>query len=390
MWYKVEELRVSSTWLTLVVAGRTMAYHVMGMLLLMSHGIQKWSSIHKQHHGAGCNSFSLLISNYLSISLRHTSYDFSQMVMVSRVAIQFSRSLEAWSLYVTQFLYIVFAVLLAALTASVCVHLTMSQLLMEQGSIVRIQAISHTLHTISIAPHQMQRMQRPLTWCVILIAIPKHKRLFNYFPTLNGLFTVTLPTKEMAGLVTLAHGHLMWVHSRIASTFIRFLLLLSWSLHNCKWQPEPWSSFFSIVIIYLIFSLILISSSSHSWLIELIWFALWFKSSLVISPAKFCTVNRILGQNLHYDCGHQSMLGLRFSMMQISRRLSGPWVILIFSFHIEFQSPNGVNGLWFCLWRWAGINLPAPLRGIQHPIILFLDCCNILAKQRRVPATKET
>jgi hypothetical protein len=34
--------------------------------------------------------------------------------------------------------------------------------------------------------------------------------------------------------------------------------------------------------------------------------------------------------------------------------------------------------------------LPAPLRGIQHPIILFLDCCNILAKQRIVPATKET
>jgi hypothetical protein len=107
-------------------------------------------------------------------------------------------------------------------------------------------------------------------------------------------------------------------------------------------------------------------------------------------PAKFCTVNRILGQNLHYDCGHQSMLGLRFSMRQISRRPSGPWVILIFSFHIEFQSPNGVNGLRFCLWRWAGINLPAPLRGIQHPIILFLDCCNVLAKQRRMPATKET
>ncbi len=227
MWYKVEELRVSSTWLTLVVAGRTMAYHVMGMLLLMSHGIQKWSSIHKQHHGAGCNYFSFLISNYLSISLRHTSYDFSQMV-----AIQFSRSLEAWSLYVTQFLYIVFGELLAALRASVCVHLTMSQLLMEQRFIVRIQAISHTLHTISIAPHQMQHMQRPLTWCVILIAIPKHKRLSNYFPTLNGLFTVTLPKKEMAGLVTLAHGHLMWVHSRIASTFIRYILLLSWSLPN--------------------------------------------------------------------------------------------------------------------------------------------------------------
>jgi hypothetical protein len=158
---------------------------------------------------------------------------------------------------------------------------------------------------------------------------------------------------------------LMWVHSRIASTFIRYLLF-SWSLPNYKWQLEPWSSFFSIVIIYLIFSLILISSSSHLWLIELIWFALWFKGSLIISPAKFCTVNRILGQNLHYDCGHQSMSGLRFSMMQISRRPSGLWVILIFSFHIEFQSPNGVNGLWFCLWRWAGINLPAPLRGIQR------------------------
>ncbi len=179
--------------------------------------------------------FSLLISNYLSISLRHTSYDFSQMVLVSRVAIQFSRSLEAWSLYVTQFLYIVFGELLAALTASVCVHLTMSQLLMEQRFIVRIQAIFHTLHTISIAPHQMQRMQRPLTWCAILIAIPKHKRLSNYFPTLNGLFMVTLPKKEMAGLVTLAHGHLMWVHSRIASTFIRYILLLSWSLPNYKW-----------------------------------------------------------------------------------------------------------------------------------------------------------
>jgi hypothetical protein len=184
---------------------------------------------------------------------------------------------------------------------------------------------------------------------------------------------------------------LMWVHSRIASTFIRFLLLLSWSLHNCKWQLEPWSLFLfhchNLSHFFTHFD-ILIFSLMTNW-IDLICSMVQELTSYPPCQILYCKQDPGTEPAIRLwpsiDVGTEIFNDANFQAAE--------WTVSDFDILI----PYWVSITKWCQWFMVlplemgrHQKLPAPLRGIQHPIILFLDCCNILAKQRIVPATKET